>query len=340
MAVKYPVLIPSCTLTTAGTIRVNVTGPATADLTIPAGRYWHYPVDQVINASDSIDAIGLFGYLYDAADGGQTGAVTGPTAQAYQGVTGVHYINTVSNGLGVLASNAATTTAGRTFLSYMGWAKHTDTADEDAQGIRPVWTVRPESGDVDEKAEGFGAVVRLGGGAVVTGDLGEPLLRRNVMFEALPGGFVNQRQGAYDWTGNSASNESFELLVWRWAARGELVRYYADRGATNNYLASAMTATASSCTLASGTGFTAGGHVCVDGEWMGITNVAGAVLTVTRHNPVAHPKYAPASTDFVGTYAMAMDGGNINARQFAPSRRAPNQDRWDMEIALVRASWS
>ena len=200
--------------------------------------------------------------------------------------------------------------------------------------------MRPAAGAVDEKAEGFGAVVRLGGGAVITGDLGEPLLRRTVMLEALPGGFVNMRQGAYDWTSTSESDQSFEHLVWRWASRGELVRYYADRGATNNYLAAAMTATASSCTLASGTGFTQGGHVCVDGEWMGITNVAGAVLTVTRHNPVAHPKYAPSSTDFVGTYAMAMDGGNINARQFAPSRRAPNQDRWDMEIALVRASWS
>lgn len=339
MAIKYPVLIPSCTLTTAGTIRVNITGPSTADLAIPAGRYWHYPQDQVINAADSIDAIGLFGYLYDAADGGQT-PQTSAAGQSFQGVTAIHYINSINGALGVLASNAATTTAGRTFLSYMGWAKHTDTADEDAQGIRPVWTVRPEAGDVDEKSEGFGAVVRLGGGAVYTGDLGEPLLRRTVVLEALPGGFVNRRQGAYDFTGAGESDQSFEHLVWRWASRGELVRYYADRGATNNYLASAMTATASSCTLASGTGFAAGGHVCVDGEWMGITNVAGAVLTVTRHNPVAHPKYAPASTDFVGTYAMAMDGGNINARQFAPSRRAPNQDRWDMEIALVRASWS
>lgn len=339
MAIKYPVLIPSCTLTSDGAVRVNISGPSTTTLTIPAGRYWHYPGTLTITAADSIDAIGLFTYLWDAADGGQT-AASEPYGAAIQGVTAAHYANRVETSLGVLAGNASTTTIGRKFLSYMGWDKFQDLATETAQGLRPVWTVRPEAGDVDEKSEGFGAVVRLGGGAVYTGDLGDTLKRRAVVFESLPGGFVNARQAAADETGQDYADQSFETLVWRWASRGELVRYYADRDATNNYLAAAMTATASTLTLNSGTGFTDGTSVCVDGEWMGIRNVAGAVLTVTRHEPVAHPKYAPVSTEFVGTYALAMDGGNINARQFAPSRRAPNQDRWDMEIALVRASWS
>lgn len=341
MAVKTPVLLPSCTLTSSGAVQVNISGPSTATLTIPAGRYWTYPSDTVIKASDSIDAIGRFGYLWDTADGG---AAQNPVAEPFSpnilGVTASHYANRVEDGDGVLAANASTTDIGRRFLSYMGWAKLTDTSGQYAQGVRAAWSVLPESGSTDEVLDGFGAVVRLGGGAVFTGDLGEPLRRRVVTLAGVPGGYVNQRMGFADNDGQDVSDHSFEHLVWRWGALGEMIRYYADRNATNAYLASAMTATDTSCTLNSGTGFSAGGHVCVDGEWMGITNVAGAVLTVTRHAPVAHSKYAPASTDFVGTYVLAMDGGNINMRQFAPSRRAVNQDRWDMEIALVRTSWS
>jgi hypothetical protein len=244
---------------------------------------------------------------------------------------------------GVQGLDALTDTNGKRFLLYMGWNPYVDQANAepcDAQGCRAEWTTRPEASDVDERKEGFGSVVRLGGGAVYTGDIGEPLVTRVVSLESVPGGFVHKREGTFDENGPGSGDCSFEYLVWGWAARGELVRYYADRSANNTWTTTAMTTASQTFDINTTTGVSTGGHVCVDGEWMGVANVAGNTVTVRRSNPVAHPKYAPASTDFVGTYALAMDGGNINARRFAPSRRAPNQDRWDMEISLVRASWS
>jgi len=343
MAVKTPVLLPSCTITSSGAIRVYDSGGGgtEATITIPAGRYWTYPGGSVIEASDSIDAVGLFAYLWDAAYGGQAAEPqnAGPT---YLGATGYFFQNLVSSGSAVYAASANTTANGRTLLTYMGWDPRTSqgaAANVEAQGLRTEWALLPESGDVDEKSEGFGAVVRLGGGAVFTGDLGEPMLRRTITLDGIPGGFVNRRQSASD-TSTAQMDASFEHLVWRWAAKGEMVRYYADRSATNAYLTAALTSTAVTCSVST-TSFANGQSICIDGEWVGVTSGGGtANLTITRHNGVAHSKYAPVSSDFVGTYVLAVDGGNINMRQFDPSRRAVNQDRWDMEIALVRTSWS
>lgn len=351
MAVKYPVLIPSCTLTSSAAIRVNEVagGGGASTVTIPAGRYWNDPnMVETVPTSDTINAIDQFAYQLLAPYGAGTLPILAASSVTVSGLTVAPRVAALfmsgADTLQVLAANASTTDTGRTFLSYLGWDWYTDTtasATPTAQSFAAFFkSPLGEAGDVDEKMEGFGSVVRLGGGAVYTGDLGESLLRRVVTFAAMPGRLVNQREPAAD---NTTTNNSVAMyhLLWRWLSRGELVRYYADDSASNKTgLDAALAKNASTCTVINAGTIAIGDQICIDGEWVDITNVAGSTLTMYRANPVAHPKYAPVCSDFVGTYALAMDGGNVNARQFAPSRRAPNQDRWDMEISLVRASWS
>ena len=77
----------------------------------------------------------------------------------------------------------------------------------------------------------------------------------------------------------------------------------------------------------------------VDGEEIGYTGSTGTTFTgLIRNNPKAHSKYAPVCEDFVATYSLSESDGNVNLAEFAPRRRAPNQDRWDFEIPLERAS--
>jgi hypothetical protein len=246
--------------------------------------------------------------------------------------------------LAILASHASTTDIGRKFLNYLGWDWYTDTTAS-ATPTAQSWAAYfkcplAETGDIDEKEEAFSSIVRLGGGGVYTADLGDPLPRRVVSLGALPGRIVNRREPGADNASDSNDSLAFQKLVWRWASRGELLRYYADSAATITGLSAALAKNANTCTVLSATGIAANTAICIDGEWCEVTNVGGTTLTLLRDQPVAHPKYAPVSTDFVGTYALDSDGGNVNMSSFGPARRAVNQDRWDLDIPLVRAAWS
>jgi len=128
-------------------------------------------------------------------------------------------------------------------------------------------------------------------------------------------------------------------LMWRWAARGELVRVYSDATATRTYITSAITSTSTSCVVDSDTGITDGAVIWIDGEKVIVNGIAGTTLTLIRPFAVAHPAGSPASTAHVATYALAQDGGNINASIYEPVRRGPAIPTYDMEISLVRATW-
>jgi hypothetical protein len=347
---KLPVLIPSCTLTSSGAIRVNEVagGGGASTITVPAGRYWNDPsISTSAASSDTINALDQLAYLVLGYGAGTVGLYASGSVSV-SGLTVVPKVAALfmsgADTLQILASNAATTDIGRKFLEYLGWDWYTDTAASNtptAQGWAAYFrSPLAESGNTDEMSESMSAVVRLGGGGVYTADLGDPLVSRVVSLAALPGRLVNQREPGADNSSDSADSLAFRKLVWRWASRGELIRYYADSASTITGLSAALAKNANTCTVLSASGISAGTAICIDGEWCEVTNVASTTLTLLRAQPVAHPKYAPVSTDFVGTYALDTDGGNVNMRSFKPSRRAVNQDRWDMDIPLVRAVWS
>jgi hypothetical protein len=132
---------------------------------------------------------------------------------------------------------------------------------------------------------------------------------------------------------------SFERCIWTPASTGEKIRYYKNVNATRTYLTVALTATATSCTLASTTGIVAGETIWIDGEPAYVQTVSsGTVLALVRHEPVAHAIYSPVSDDFVATYILANSGGDASMEGYFPQQRAPNQDRWDFDVVLEAAT--
>jgi hypothetical protein len=102
-----------------------------------------------------------------------------------------------------------------------------------------------------------------------------------------------------------------------------------------------MTATDGACTVNAAINTFNDTMICIDGEWCDVVAGAGtANMTLIRDQPVAHPKWSPVSTQFVGTYVLGTSGGNVNMRGYNPQRVAVNQDRWDLDIALDRTLWT
>ena len=336
MAVKIPQL--ACSHPVGGTCSERIdTATTDATVTVPEGRYWLDPF-QFGAPNDLAD---VFADLVDASAAtvtGFTATYTTSAAPAY-----LIYLAATAGDATLAMTHAANTTAGRELVSALGFDPCADSLNvasgsprTSLHGIAAWYPDRGEAGSIDETWEGFGSVLRTVGGAVYTADLGDPLPKRLVSFRGLTGEYSLARPlGSF-----APTYFGFQEIMWPALARGEFVRYYADRSATKTHITSAMTATATTMAVAERTGFSAAQHVCVDGEWMIVVSGTGSgagTLTMRRRHPVAHASGSPVSADFVGTYTLDDGSGDVSRRGFFPNRRAPNQDRWDFDIGLLRA---
>lgn len=342
MAVKLPRLCVSHTIYRDDVkIRVLSNTP-TNDATTAAftvGRYW---IDPVYGTAATGGANGPCLLACVAAMVDASAAVVGTVGKSYSTTSSPAYratFNCASGDFAFSPQNGNTTAEGRDILRRIGANLVTvsDTVNSGNARTMPyaisVWDPdRAESGDIDESWDGFGSHLRMVDGTVYTNDMGNPLPRRMVGFRGLSGSYARDRPS------DGATRYGFEHIVWPWLARGEAVRYYADRTATTTYLTAAMTAATATAAVADRTGISVNDLVCVGGEWMKVTATGSGAgnLTVTRHAPVAHSNYEPLAKDFVATYVLDEQNGDVSRRTFAPSRRAVNQDRWDFDIGLVR----
>lgn len=351
MAIKYPRICMGITVTGTATIRTALATVGT-NITIPEGTYWADPVyganaDYTSSTVHTISAIGILTAMItaDGTDAGvYTAAMTSAAAEA-EFIPRYSQIGRSASTVQILAANAANTTAGRRFLRFLGWDTLTDQAAAATilgQYVAASYDVqRGESGSPDEEADGFGATMRTGSGFSYAYDVGAPLLSRMVTFKGLRAESVKRRLGVPSITTGGLVTWDFETLMWPWLSRGSPCRYYANTSATATYLTAALTATAVTASVNSGTGIANNTALCIDGEWVYVTSGGTTTtLTIRRDNPIAHPIYAPCSTDFVGTYVLGQSGGNVNMRGFKPERRSEGDDRWDVTIALDRTNWT
>jgi hypothetical protein len=326
-----------------GTCTINVLdgGGNSRTLTIPPGTYWVDPLYSGIVASGTLDAVGILTQLLDTAD--TTGTYTCLYASGTSGeMTGWGSQITRNTGtFNVRASNAGTNTDGRRFLQAIGFDQFGDMASGISNSSRGSLAIfdplRGENVNPDEVPKGFGVTVETEGGTAFTADLGSPLLARIISFPGLKASSTKRR---FDSVGPLALALNFESTMWTFLTRGAPVRYWGDKNAVQNtYIAANMSATASSFTTPVNSVYADQTIICVDGEQMFVASGNGTTTTTVyrdRDKAVAHSKYAPVSTDFVGTYVLGTQGGNVNQGGFNPKRRADYDDRWDLDLSLVR----
>lgn len=339
MAVKLPRLCVSHTVRGSCTLRIDTSAAyTTAEFT--AGRYWTDPVyNTELVSSGSSCLLGAVGYFLDNGIATVTGV-----GKSYSTTSSPAYRASYSASAGSFAfvpNHAGTTEEGLRLLRRLGCDLVTNSAGV-SSGNTQTWPFAlavwdppyGEVGDTDEQWDAFGPVFRSVTGVVCTADLGEALPRRMVSFGGLSGSYTRNR------IADGNTRYGFEHIILPYLARGELVRYYADRTATTTYTTSAVASTDTTIGVANRTGISANDQVCLGGEWMQVTGSGSGAgnLTVVRSNPVAHAVHEPLSKDFVATYALAADAGDVSRKAFTPKRRAHNQDRWDFDIALIRAT--
>ena len=341
MAIKQPRLCAGIVVTGSCTISILV-GATPYTVTITPGTYWLDPICSGIVAAGTLDALGIFTNLLDTADTG------GTYTCAYSAPFNDGEINSFASSItrsaatfSIRGSNAATNAAGRRFLRFLGFDALADAtaAITLTSKIAPaIWDpLRGEDKSPEEDPSGYGVVVQTENGTAYGADIGDPLYRRLVSFPGLKMSSVKRNNSAIL---TSAQWANFESVMWPWLSNVNPVRYWADKNATQNtYLAAAMTAADITFTTPVVSAYANDTMICVDGEWMEVHSGFGTTTTtVYRDKPVAHGKYAPVSTDFVGTYLMDNSGGNVNQGGFKPERRSESDPRFDMTIALIRTT--
>lgn len=340
MALKYPRLALSHTVKGSCVVQVTTHGL----LTIPEGVYW---TDYVHGGVESIgtDLHGKFTAALDALVAGSD------TQFSYDNTVGKWGIRTVStHAITLEFGNANTTEEARRMAKRLGFnaLRTSDPLDgsvTDLAGlIEGHWDCpRAEFSKLQEDQDkGNAATSEAYTGYTYGFRLGDNLTRYLLRFQSVPESYVYARgqvQGGAD-VGGYPYDLSFESRAYQYLRRGEMVRLYADAAATATFITGAMTKTSTSAVVQSGTGISIGDTIWIDGESMWVENKVGTTLTVVRANPEAHPAGAPVSKDFVGTYVLDTDGGNVNMQEFAPARRAHNQTRYDLDIALRRTRWT
>lgn len=345
---KIPLLCCSHTVKGTATININADAPVGAfNITVPEGRYWtdpfQTPGEGATPITSTTDLLARIAYLLDAAT---TGAGSAFTATVGAGLT---YSNFYRGNLDDSASqvlwqfrggNASTTTVGRKILKRIGVNQFADEAAATDYTVAcpdtlgGIWSPdRGESGDVDESSDAFGGTNRSAGSVAYPYTYGDELPRRLVRMVSIPAVLARWRD-----PGASEFDYSFENLIKPYLLIGERVRYYANRSSVITYLTAALTATATSASVKHTT-IATNDWICIDGEWCKVTAGGGTTtLTLRRPNAVAHAIYSPVSDDFVATYALDGDGGNVSMRAWTPERPANYVDFWDIDIPLVRSS--
>lgn len=339
---KKPLLCASHTIKGTATIRARNTVPTDYQLSLSNVRLWTDPLyGTALKVVDSPCLLGRLAYLLEALT---------PDAQTY---TKTYFWNptlrisfptiTASVGMALRGNDTGTNDAGRLILRRLGLPPYENLAASGSpvgsSYCGGLWaSPESESGDLDETQRGFGNVIETRGGTAYTFNIGQPLPSRMLNIEMVDGQWVVPRDGST--IGRTVTaDRSFKRSMWEWLSIGEAVRYYADTVATHTYLTAACAKEDQSITVASTTGFTDGHELYLDGEKMEIYVItSGTTMSVLRDKPVAHVKYAPVSTDFVGTYVLSKDGGNINRNGFRPKLRMIESDFYDMEIPLIRTA--
>jgi hypothetical protein len=346
MSAKQPRLVMG--IYVGATCTINILGGASSlTLTIPTGTYWVDPIlSGIVTAASAgnIDAVGVLTNLLDAADSGATYTFAYASADSatISQMRAWGWTITRSTGtFSIRGANAGTNAEGKRFLRFIGADQLLDdtAALTQASHVSPaIWDpLRGEDGSPEEEPEGEATTVRTQT-VVYAFDIANQLLSRVVSFPALKALAVKRRSDSDDSSVDIPVN--FETTMWPWLLAGNPVRYWADKNALQNtYLSAAMSATATSFSIPVNSAFPNKTMVCVDGEWMVVRGGTGTTtVNVRRDNPVAHSKYAPVSSDFVGTYVIKEDGGNINGKGFRPKRRSEADDRWDFALALDRTA--
>lgn len=340
MALKYPRLALSHTVKGSCVVQVTTYG----QLTLPEGVYW---TDYLYGSTRlTPNLLGEFAGQIDDL------TTVSSTAFSWANLVGKYSLHAVCDvSLELEFGHANTTEEMRRTAKRLGFNPLRTTDDLDGSGsfgeygiIEGHWDCpRAEFSKLQEDQDkGNAATSESYSGYTYGFRMGDNLKRYLLRFQSVPEVYVYSRgqvqSGATveDWP----YDLSFESRVYQYLRRGEMVRLYADASATATYLTSAMTATAVTCVVQSATGIVLGDIIWVDGEEMTVEDVVGTTLTVMRPNPIAHPAYAPVSKDFVATYVLDTDGGNVNMQEFAPARRAHNQARYDLDIALRRTRWT
>lgn len=336
--VKVPRFACSHTVTGSCVLRL-ATDSVSGDATISAGTYWTDPGAGVASSQSLLQAV---------ADAwlAATGAFVTPS-----------FVDANGDGVGVaqfvgspyqlqIAAHSHVTAEGRRLMQRLGVAPYSGTGlalTLTTSGLLGAWGPggRAESGSAAEELKGeTGAVSVSADGTAYATYSADPQRNRLVVLQALTGQYVHRGARVLGGTG-AAADLSLQTHLYDVLRRGERVRYYDDSAGAYASLAVACAAAATTVTLSSNTGASAGGAVCLNGEMATLAaNTTGTTWTVTRPNPVAHAAGDPVGLggSWVGTYVLAEDGGNVNRGEFAPKRRAVNQDRWDVELSLVRAT--
>lgn len=339
---KKPLLCASHTIKGTATIRARNTVPTDYQLSLSNVRLWTDPLyGTALKVVDSPCMLGRLAYLLEAlTPDAQTFAKT----YNWNSSTGVSLPTlTATTGMALRGNDSGTNDAGRLILRRLGLPPYENLAASvapiGASFCGGIWaSPESESGDLEESQRAFGNVVETRGGTAYTFNIGQPLPSRLLVIDMVDGQYVVPRTGATIGRTYSA-DRSFKRTMWEWLSIGEAVRYYADTVATHTYLTVACAKEDQSITVATTTGFDAGQVFYLDGERMEVYGVtSGTVLAVLRDKPVAHVKYAPVSFDFVATYVLSKDGGNINRGSFRPTLRMIESDFYDMEVPLIRTA--
>lgn len=342
-------LCVSHTVTGTASLRINRSTGAGFTITVPSGTYWTDPVYGTALVQTSSPC--LLGEIAQLLIDAMTGVpLTWTKAYVTTAVAGIYQArHDTSETARWRMENAAATAAGRLVARRIGVdpvrAYPEAAADPvDTMLCCGIWEAgRVESADVDEVQDlDTGGVTISDDGTAYALYTGDPTSRRVLSLAGVSSALTRRRARFPDIKDLSSTyyDTSYETLIHQWTRRGEKIRLYEDSSKTFTYLTAAVTATDTTITVASTTGFASDTTVCVDGEWMALISLSsGTTWNVRRHDPVAHSNYAPVGVAaFVATYLLDNDGGNVNRGSFAPARRAYNDDRFDLSVALVRSA--
>lgn len=328
----------------------NVTAAASLDITLSEGVLWTDPIygTELATTATAPCLLGRIAKaLTDSSGDLQTYSKSygGWTSASYLGGVSVPTFSTVSGTPSIRwqMGDSVCTAAGRRVAERLGIDQISNDPSAGATSIsgrivQGAWTSdRGESGDIDTMQNAYGITNQAYDGTLYTTDIGDALHERVVSLSGVPAAYARSRNNLAVAT-LAAYDYSFETHIYKWARRGERIRYYADGSTTAaTWLSAALAKTSNAVSIAADISLANGDTLWVDGEKMHIVSGAGTTsLVVYRENPVAHVAYAPVSSSFVGTFALANSNGNVNRQGYRPSRRAADDDRWDLDIALVQ----
>jgi hypothetical protein len=344
MAITYPLFCASHTVRGTCTIGTLDGAGANDTVTLAEGVYWSDP-KTVGHATELLTQVNA---LIEAGDGGSFGM-----SAAYNAQTLGRYTTTweaASSSSGKFRPAGANTEGLRVYqrLGVSRTRNSTNTFFQVVEGGPPfgVWAPgnRAEllpSWTHDDISNAASTVPSLAGKAW-TFSTGQPARRRLIELNQVDRAYVVAEAGEINVGDVDEDNDySFKTLMWPYLSRGEMVRVYSDRDATTTYLTADVSATATTFPVGSGTGIADGDTVWLDGEKAWVISGGGtSTLTVERPDAWAHDAGAPVSKAHVATYVLDSDGGNINIGGFTPRRRAANQPRYDLAIALMQTRFT